>query len=475
MYCVKCGVELSNGQTECPLCQTKVYHPDFISDGEQTYPRDNTPHDKFELKGLMFIITMIFAIPPYNAPDEYAHFVKSFASYEINDDKGITYMPISFDNFAHKYLHGMMESDTKYNTKNYFSDILEEGEYDIISNEPFKYTNTKYLKLLPYLPSIPVIYIARLLNFSPLLISLVGRLTSMIITIILSYIAIKNIPYFKKLIMLIALFPIFLHQSVINQDYLTNLMSLLIVAFVIKYKYSEKKITYKEMGILSIFAICLAFCKFGYFPILFVVFLIPNINFKSKKTAIIFKTLFVIVPILLSFTGNVSVGGGEDTPYYSIKYALTNIPDTIKIYFKTAWQRLELDLFRGLFDGFGVSTKWNYPVTSTLIVSIYAILIFSSKDKELGKGNRIFLAVLALGIIFIIYSAMFLNWTFIGRETIDGLQPRYFIPSIIMLYLAVSNNFIKINFKNNELFYGLCLNCIYLISFITIVVGFYSA
>lgn len=63
MYCVKCGVELSNGQTECPLCQTKVYHPDFISDGEQTYPRDNTPHDKFELKGLMFIITMIFAIP----------------------------------------------------------------------------------------------------------------------------------------------------------------------------------------------------------------------------------------------------------------------------------------------------------------------------------------------------------------------------------------------------------------------------
>ena len=240
----------------------------------------------------IFGITMIFCIPPYNVPDEYAHFVKSFASYEINDDKGVTYMPVSFDNFSYKYIHGMMDSSVKYNTKNYFSDILEDGNYDIVSSKPFVYTNTKYLKILPYLPSIPVIYVARMLNFSPLVISLLGRFTSLIITVVLSYIAIKNIPYFKKLIVIIALFPIFLHQSVINQDYLTNLMALLIVAFTIKYKYMDRKLTYKELGILSIFGICLAFCKFGYFPVLLVVFLIPNINFKDKKTAIIFIDLF---------------------------------------------------------------------------------------------------------------------------------------------------------------------------------------
>ena len=63
MYCIKCGVELSSGQKSCPLCQTKVCHPDFVVEGEDTYPKNNTSPDKFDLKGLMFIITMIFVIP----------------------------------------------------------------------------------------------------------------------------------------------------------------------------------------------------------------------------------------------------------------------------------------------------------------------------------------------------------------------------------------------------------------------------
>ena len=63
MYCVKCGVELSSGQKTCPICETKVYHPDFIVDGEDTYPKNNTPPDKFERKGLMFIFTAVFLIP----------------------------------------------------------------------------------------------------------------------------------------------------------------------------------------------------------------------------------------------------------------------------------------------------------------------------------------------------------------------------------------------------------------------------
>lgn len=29
MYCINCGVELSPGQTICPICETKVYHPDI--------------------------------------------------------------------------------------------------------------------------------------------------------------------------------------------------------------------------------------------------------------------------------------------------------------------------------------------------------------------------------------------------------------------------------------------------------------
>lgn len=63
MYCVKCGVEMSKGQKKCPICQTQVYHPDFIVEGEETYPKNNTPPDKFDRKGLMFIFSAVFLIP----------------------------------------------------------------------------------------------------------------------------------------------------------------------------------------------------------------------------------------------------------------------------------------------------------------------------------------------------------------------------------------------------------------------------
>ena len=29
MYCIKCGVELADSERVCPLCGTRVFHPDL--------------------------------------------------------------------------------------------------------------------------------------------------------------------------------------------------------------------------------------------------------------------------------------------------------------------------------------------------------------------------------------------------------------------------------------------------------------
>ena len=63
MYCIKCGVELSEGQKICPLCKTKVYHPDFDITEINTYPKKEFKSEAFNRKGLMFVITIIFLIP----------------------------------------------------------------------------------------------------------------------------------------------------------------------------------------------------------------------------------------------------------------------------------------------------------------------------------------------------------------------------------------------------------------------------
>ncbi len=63
MYCVKCGVKLSEGQTVCPLCETKVYHPDINVTEANTYPKIPFKSEEFNRKGLMFVLTMIFLVP----------------------------------------------------------------------------------------------------------------------------------------------------------------------------------------------------------------------------------------------------------------------------------------------------------------------------------------------------------------------------------------------------------------------------
>lgn len=63
MYCVKCGAKLSDGQTVCPLCETRVYHPDLTIKEESTYPKIPFKSEEFNRIGLMFVLTMIFLVP----------------------------------------------------------------------------------------------------------------------------------------------------------------------------------------------------------------------------------------------------------------------------------------------------------------------------------------------------------------------------------------------------------------------------
>ena len=64
MYCVKCGVELTQGAKVCPLCGTRVYHPDIKETPEPgLYPRFSEGEESFTPGGFLFIVTFIFAIP----------------------------------------------------------------------------------------------------------------------------------------------------------------------------------------------------------------------------------------------------------------------------------------------------------------------------------------------------------------------------------------------------------------------------
>lgn len=64
MYCVNCGVRLSDTEKKCPLCATVVYHPDVKqSPKKPLYPADQMPERKSGAKALNGAIVILFLIP----------------------------------------------------------------------------------------------------------------------------------------------------------------------------------------------------------------------------------------------------------------------------------------------------------------------------------------------------------------------------------------------------------------------------
>ena len=378
----------------------------------------------------------------------------------------------------HKYAHNVHSMKEKYSSISYISELLKAPEYNNLLEQKANYDNTKYLSFLPYLPSGIVNFFGRLLNIPIYVVFLLSRLINYIISTILCYYAIKITPKFKKLFVIVSLFPICLQQAAgIDMDYLTNSVSFIFIALILKFVYEDIKIRKKEILILIGIGLALALCKFGYFFLLLLIILIPNKNFKNKKVAILFKVLYLVIPIVISYFcnfGSVSTLNNK-SDYYTIEKVVKDPINSAIMVAKTLVKRFDLDLFRGLFDGFGWSTKYHYALILASIASIYIILIFVKDDDEgsIKLKDRIIMLVV-FGIIFaMLYAISFTEWTPIGSSSIDGLQSRYFIPIVLLFYMAISNNLIKLNVKNKYRFYFILIGIVQLLSITSIIIGFY--
>ena len=63
MYCINCGVKLSDTESRCPLCGVTVYHPDLTSEvGEPLYPPHRYPAPEVASKAAQIVVSTLMAI-----------------------------------------------------------------------------------------------------------------------------------------------------------------------------------------------------------------------------------------------------------------------------------------------------------------------------------------------------------------------------------------------------------------------------
>ena len=432
-------------------------------------------------------IIFIFIFPPLHVPDEFSHFVKTYqTSYifedtnEIKKDAIYVYLPQNLNNFLTKYGSQTLNYDYVIQPKTYFSDIIKFTNYCKLSKTPTWYS-LKYSSAISYLPGTIISIIARISKMPIILLNYFSKLFTFVISTLMCYYAIKIAPKFKKIFFVVPLLPIFIQQSFgFNVDWLTNSTFALILASILKWMFDSKNFGRRDLIILVFLSIILGFCKFGYFPIAILLFLIKtnNNNKLEKHIKLSIGIILVLLPIAVLFINRLSSSNLQSSisrDIIPISMLWSNPKMIISILIETFKIRLDLDLFRGLITGFGWSTIWSNSlfVFVSLVVLICLLFCDDKDNAKLTKKQKLLFFISFVSICAIIYGAMLFGWTEMGSMSIDGLQPRYFIPAVMLLYILLQNGIIYINIKNKKLMYYSSMAFINILALLTIIEKIY--
>lgn len=414
--------------------------------------------------GLLFV----FLVPPMAAPDETNHFTRAYLLAHGQ------FLPV-LD--ASKRAVGMGSSDLRdflsvWNattsdpshkiTAQMFGNLLKttvsNGTPSISIDYPYP-----YLSFFLYIPQALGIRLGSLLfalfhanNHYNIYIQLVfARIANLAFFIGCMALAIRTSPFFKRTITLLALMPmtVFIASSC-SYDVFLYSFCFLYITYVLKCAYDPTvtEIRGRQIGILVFLQFCIIAGKYVYFPLLFLIFLIPQEKFHGQPKRKILLT--TVLPSVLC------------TLIWLVAYKVSTVGMVADVYSRVYREQAQfillhpvkymailldnLYLYRGNWvTGFVGLFGWlNVPLPMGFVI-FYVVLLIASAILE-TVINRSFLSRRMLGVAaaacyILVATAEYVIWTpslgngKVGQSAIIGVQGRYFIPFAFPILLLLAN------------------------------------
>jgi uncharacterized membrane protein len=377
--------------------------------------------------------------------DDEIHFARSYevlnftsVSYSTSSDqmtRGFSFP----DNYKSVRSKEEMSEQTKY---------LRNNDDDVVRTSYGK----KYIdyNALCYVPSALGINLAKLFNAPFDIMFKLGKVANLMTYIGAMYMAIKIMPFKKPLLLFFALLPtnISLASSYSYDTIITGFLILGIALFIREY-YSEKKLTSKWIAVYSLVMVFAVLPKAVYVPFLLLPLIFKKEKFNDKKSMYYFKGWMIALTIILlssfvlptilspSVIGDPRVGGTSVSGQLSA--IISNISDYIFVFFNNAGVQFSDKMFGistlGQFGYIGEVTRNTYFLS---LIALIILSIIKVEDEKEGTPlpMKILLAVIALGTIGLIWSALYLSFTAVGASVIEGVQGRYFLPLLFPLLLC---------------------------------------
>ena len=385
------------------------------------------------LIGSVFSISITFN----NKLDEKRHFLSAYS--------------ISMGNFNLK--HASIDESVAEMPRNltvrgfigYYKQYPSDSFSKDMSNRDIKDIPNDYITI-SYLVSGLGVFLAKILGGSIADIYLTGRIFNLLGYIFIMVCAIKTMPYKKHILYAIFFMPMILAlSSVYSVDGIGTATTALFVAYCLKL-HEKKEINIKQLiALISLLILAATIKSVGYIGISLLVLILPlkKIYKQNKRyikyIAIFFAVILVIVAVI--YIMRINEPGdprtkGTDT-LMQFKFIINNPMAYAKI-LTTHIVQIFTNLKGLSFLNAPMFFRRTYYYGFLALLEYLLFISITDGSKQLKARTRIIFIITFLIVIAMTSTAMYLSYTKVGAEYIEGFQMRYMFPILILLLSSIS-------------------------------------
>ena len=402
----------------------------------------------FLLLGVVFGLIFLITTPPFQSPDEYAHF---FRAYTISEGQFIptqgATLPRSIVEFSVRVSPDPLPGNDQ--NKQSKKALLEQFQqpFSDLERVPINLNGTIAYRPIAYLPQTLGILAGRFLRLSPILIFYLGRLVNLTAWIGLVFLALRITPIYKWLLLALALMPMSIFQAASNSpDCPLNAFSLLFIAASLRLAFSpEIKVEAQDILRLSIPLILISAIKPAYLVLAGLFLLIPEkrcgglLRYAVAGLSLLGLAFIPALTWLFLTRGALNISGNGN-PADQLQFIQAFPFDFLRI----LWNSMSGQIIVQWKMWVGVLGWLDTPLPGFIYVLMLPLLVLIAlfdhrPDIHIPASAKVFSGFLFLGTWVGIFSVFFVTWTQVGMNPIDGVQGRYFIPVSALLFLPFYN------------------------------------
>jgi uncharacterized membrane protein len=402
------------------------------------------------ITGFIFVLIT----PPFQVPDEGAHFFRAYQTatlqlkLENRDGRIGADLPRSllstrmlFDGFA---LHPDQKVDRS----------LYARALDLNYSE-----NAFCSTILPYPPVAYVaqaagIAIGKTVSPAPIVGFYFARIMNLALFLFLILCAIRLMPSMKWGMALLALMPMTLYEaSSVSADAYTIGISFLMIAFLLNLATGEGTLSAREIGFMLAGTVLLALAKPGYSPLALLAFLVPRERFETGSRKFLVTGGMSIIVLMIGIFSIRTMPGlvlgppGVDSAA-QLRFILAHPFVYLAVLFRCIFRASQFGSFIGWFG-------WLELRLPLWIIVPYGLLLISAAFEKrpifVNRKKYLYIAGLFVLLAAVIFTIQYLSYTPVGKRSIDSVQGRYFIPFAPLALLIFNSRSIPYPIDGNVL------------------------